>query len=324
MQSLKRPKATALAGALSGSSSFAPIQPSPLQPMPAFSYGELQGGAVAGPSGSNGNVADHHHQQQQQQQGGGAGPSRSSSSGTPGGLNGTLTGGIATGYESPYGPGYATPTYPSGPSSSAQASSSQHAAASYPPPYAGAPAATPASYPAHAGYYGPRTAGSGFYDPFSVSAPSGGHGTRSAAAAAAASSSSSAAPAHNVPEIDHAAALQRQALESLAAQALSFNVGQAVHGTPGAGTAAQLAPEPEPVGSGTEASTSERATSVAGGAGGAGPAAPEQQARASSAPTSAPPPAVAAIAGAVPVAVEQQHVGAGEEEVDQLMEGEDK
>lgn len=290
LSSSKRPKASALAGALSGnSSSFAPIQPSPLQPMPAFSYGDPSysgtSAPIAGPSGSN------HHSDQ----GAGAGASRSSSSSTSG-LNGTLTSGLATGYESPYGGGYGSPGYPGAPSSTAQASSSQahvpHSAATslpYPPPYAGAPAATPASYPAHAGYYGPRT-GTSFYDPFSVSAPSSGHGTRSAAAAAAAASPGEA-------DIDHAA-LQRQALESLAAQALSFNVGQAVHGTTAANGENATA-----LSGAAEAGTSEPPTSAAGAGEGASM---QQHLRASSAPTSAPLPTAVAAASEQPHEQQQQ------------------
>ncbi|GAA6058119.1 hypothetical protein JCM3770_005947 [Rhodotorula araucariae] len=256
----KRPKAAAMATAMAGS--FVPVQPSPLQPMPAFSFGDPAAYAagvapVAGPSGSN-----------HSEQGAGAGGSRASSSGAAGGLNGTLTSGLAAGYESPYGPGYASPAYPAPPAGTAvaePAGAHAHVASSYPPPYAGAPAATPASYPAHAGYYGPRT-GSGYYDPFSVAAPSassaGPAGTNGAAAAGASGANAGAAS----EDVD-SAELSRQALESLAAQALSFNVGQAVHGTrpttPAAGTS-----EPG-------AATGEQTEQ-------------QQQQRASSAPTTAP------------------------------------
>ncbi|CDR48211.1 RHTO0S16e03642g1_1 [Rhodotorula toruloides] len=191
----------------------APAQPSPLQPMPAFSYGDSPAyspEAYAGPSGSGG--------------GGGrrSASASSSATGSGNGLNGTLSSGIAAGYESPYA-AYVPPI----PTTSQPFDPRQYAGGHHLPqppqphqhhPYGHHFPSNPSptgnaspQLPRPTFGAGPSSTSGHYYDPFGMPP------------------STSAASTENTVDAE---VLQRHALESLAAQALSFGVGPSASAPP--------------------------------------------------------------------------------------------
>ncbi|GJN89120.1 hypothetical protein Rhopal_002094-T1 [Rhodotorula paludigena] len=224
--SAKRPKASGTPLPLQGLA-YAPVNPSPLQPMPAFSYDSSYSpqDPVAGPSGSSSHHSEH------------AAPNQSRSASAPGannGLHGIFTGGYPA-YDSPYG-GYGSPTpasqaaYDSRFSAATHSTSTSGAHATAPQyPYPPGPSGSGSGpYGNSAGGYSypsrssapPHAGGSGYYDPFALSTSAGTNGANGADESS------------QDQQADDEALAQRHALESLAAQALSFSVGQAVHNPP--------------------------------------------------------------------------------------------